>query len=70
MRKFYIILVFLYFLGFLKLGQICRHANSLQEVESLKTLGGFRYIDYLGTLKLFLAKFKSNLSRTCSSNLT
>ena len=55
---------------FSKLGQICLHANSLQEVESLKTLGGFRYIGYLGTLKLFLAKFKSNLSRTCSSNLT
>ena len=48
--------IFLYFLWyFSKLGQICLHANSLQEVESLKTLGGFRYIDYLGTLKLYLA---------------
>ena len=54
--------IFLYFLlYFSKLGQICLHANSLQKVESLKTLGGFRYIDYLGTLQLCLAKFKSNL---------
>ena len=63
--------IFLYFLWyFSKLGQIFLHGNSLQEVESLKTLCGFRYIDYLGALKQFLVKFKSNLSRTCSSNLT
>ena len=50
---------------FLKLGEICGHANLLLDVESFKNLGDFRYIDYLGTLKWFLAKFKSNLSCSC-----
>ena len=39
MRKFYIFLFF--FDVFSKQGQICLHANSLQEVESFKNLIGF-----------------------------
>ena len=49
--------------------QTCTHANSLQYVEAFKTVCGFRNIDYTLVLKSILAKFKSNLACTCSSNL-
>ena len=61
--------VFHLFSIFLKYHKIYRHAH-LQDVRSFKTLDVFRYIEYLGSLKVNMAQVKSNLSCTCSSNLT
>ena len=59
-----VILMFFILFNFLIFQNIVKFAGTLiVRCWIFQILGVFRYIEYLGTLKVILAQFKSNLAR-------